>query len=77
MLQISKIHMDECGKIVVVNLEPVIQKPRPKDDMPHWRSWQQICIEVSASPNRSLLAMLTDFHQVTLGKSDIRAESSN
>jgi hypothetical protein len=47
--QISKVHLNDTGNIVIVNLEPslVVSKTRnAKNDMPYWLSWQEICIEV-------------------------------
>ncbi|KAJ6625981.1 hypothetical protein B0H10DRAFT_568119 [Mycena sp. CBHHK59/15] len=50
---ISKVHLNARGNIVLVNLEPC----RPtnqisKNDMPYWRSWQEICIELLAGDPR-------------------------
>ncbi|KAF7369797.1 hypothetical protein MVEN_00312200 [Mycena venus] len=57
---ISKVHLNDSGNLVVVNLEPVLVVHKgTKDDMPYWRSWQEICIELLAGdplyePNPSI-----------------------
>ncbi|KAJ7353123.1 hypothetical protein DFH08DRAFT_855983 [Mycena albidolilacea] len=57
---ISKIHLNGSGNIVVINLDPVLVVNKgSKDDMPYWRSWQEICIELLAGdpsyePNPSI-----------------------
>ncbi|KAJ6578790.1 hypothetical protein DFH09DRAFT_1148317 [Mycena vulgaris] len=46
---ISKIHLNDSGNVVIVNLEPSLKvNGQSKDDMPAWRSWQEICIELLA-----------------------------
>jgi hypothetical protein len=45
--QISKVHLKDSGRIVVVDLEPSLAvSKKTKNDMPYWRSWQEVCIEV-------------------------------
>lgn len=44
---ISKVHLTDSGNIVVVDLEPCLEPAgKPKNNMPYWRSWQKICIEL-------------------------------
>ncbi|KIM89775.1 hypothetical protein PILCRDRAFT_195871 [Piloderma croceum F 1598] len=46
---ISKVHLNDSGRIVVVDLEPCLQAiMKSKNNMPYWRSWQEICIEVGS-----------------------------
>jgi len=46
---ISKVHLNDAGKLVVVDLEPCLRATRQsKNDMPYWKSWQDICIEVNS-----------------------------
>ncbi|KAF8192811.1 hypothetical protein K438DRAFT_1969932 [Mycena galopus ATCC 62051] len=58
--QISKVHLNDSGNVVVVNLDPVLVANKgSNDDMPHWRSWQEISIELLAgdpsyAPNPSI-----------------------
>jgi hypothetical protein len=48
--QISKIHLNDRGKLILVDLEPCLEEnKKSKNDMLHWRSWQEICIEVCIS----------------------------
>ncbi|KAK7055534.1 hypothetical protein R3P38DRAFT_2847666 [Favolaschia claudopus] len=50
---ISKIHLNDSGNVVVVNLDPVLDASQASDDgMPYWRSWQEICIELLAGDPR-------------------------
>ncbi|KAK6993107.1 hypothetical protein R3P38DRAFT_117999 [Favolaschia claudopus] len=57
---ISKVHLNDSGNLVVVNLDPVLDPSQASDDgMPYWRSWQEICIELLAGdpgyePNPSI-----------------------
>ncbi|KAJ7161062.1 hypothetical protein C8R46DRAFT_1106395 [Mycena filopes] len=57
---ISKVHLNDSGGLVVVNLDPTLVVDKgSKDDMPQWRSWQQICVELLAGdpsyePNPSI-----------------------
>ncbi|KAF7373634.1 hypothetical protein MSAN_00573800 [Mycena sanguinolenta] len=46
---ISKVHLNDSGNIVVVNLDPILVVNKGShDDMPYWQSWQIICIELLA-----------------------------
>ncbi|KAJ7092472.1 hypothetical protein B0H15DRAFT_175232 [Mycena belliarum] len=46
-LNISNVHLNESGHVVVVDLEPkLVVNKQSKNDMPHWRGWQEICIEL-------------------------------
>ncbi|KAJ7756349.1 hypothetical protein B0H16DRAFT_1539642 [Mycena metata] len=57
---ISKVHLNDSGNLIVVNLDPtLVVNKGSKDDMPYWRSWQQICVELLAGdpsyePNPSI-----------------------
>ncbi|KAJ7630106.1 hypothetical protein DFH06DRAFT_1480186 [Mycena polygramma] len=56
---ISKVHLNGSGNVVVVNLDPTLVVKGAKDDMPYWRSWQEICIQLLAGdplyePNPSI-----------------------
>ncbi|KAJ6492905.1 hypothetical protein C8R47DRAFT_425992 [Mycena vitilis] len=56
---ISKVHLNGSGNLVVVNLDPTLVVQGAKDDMPYWRSWQEICIQLLAGdplyePNPSI-----------------------
>ncbi|KAJ7153460.1 hypothetical protein C8R43DRAFT_1002045 [Mycena crocata] len=46
---ISKVHLNDEGNLMIVNLEPSLATNKgSKNDMPYWRSWQEICIELLA-----------------------------
>ncbi|KAJ6625985.1 hypothetical protein B0H10DRAFT_568297 [Mycena sp. CBHHK59/15] len=44
---ISKVHLNALGNFILVDLEPCLPTNKiSKNDMPYWRNWQEICIEV-------------------------------
>jgi hypothetical protein len=46
-IQISKVHLTDSGKVLVVDLEPCAEMlKKSKNDMPYWRRWTEVCIEV-------------------------------
>lgn len=46
-IQISKVHLTDTRKVVVVDLEPCAKMHREsRNDMPYWRRWTEVCIEV-------------------------------
>ncbi|KAJ7153462.1 hypothetical protein C8R43DRAFT_446718 [Mycena crocata] len=46
---ISKVHLNDEGNLMIVNFEPSLAANKgSKNDMPYWRSWQEICIELLA-----------------------------
>ncbi|KAJ7054698.1 hypothetical protein C8F01DRAFT_1162617 [Mycena amicta] len=47
LFDISSVHLNESGNVVIVNLEPTSTLDiSTSDSMPHWNNWQVICIEL-------------------------------
>ncbi|KAF7307884.1 hypothetical protein MKEN_01148900 [Mycena kentingensis (nom. inval.)] len=55
---ISSVHLNDSGKVILVNLEPM-KVEKSTNNMPHWNRWQAISIELLAGdplyePNPSI-----------------------
>lgn len=68
-VQITKVHLNNSGNIVIVDLQPTLDEiTQAKNDMPYWRNWQMVCLEVCCLHYYHSLSSLTGLGKAFIGQ---------